>query len=895
MRAEAKRLRLWLPAALALALLLIAAGLSASSATNGAPGTSPLPSSVPAVRPSIVALLSGESTTIEPETNPDSNYDFRANLRAAQVSFSNRGRPRPGASFESGNALLAFSLQTTDDSRVTQTTPNKIEFGLNGGAKVRYTATGDQVKEEIILSEPPQTGRFVFDYSESNLKRERSTNGGYRFLNDDEAEIFRMLPPSAADATGVKGEAELTIEGSELTLTVDRDFLMEATYPVTIDPTVVSTSGAATATAWPTQRKILSLTDDTLVTVFTGPPAQNANCGTGGANVDCGDAVYWARSTDDGTTWTSTATGAYGKVPSITRGVSNDLYLTYETVTSAAAGNGETMYRKGTYSAGPSYSWSARKFIGSSSTTEHAPTAVVDSAGVIHVVFSDNTVSGAKRNRVYWTYSADSGTTFCATPVDITLSPYVAQHTAGTFPSIVVDSNNDLYVTWDNGNGTFRVRRRTAGSLACSTANWGGSEWATFTNAGSPYSTTPNAMMFHSATIRPGGGQIAIVRPNRNTTTGMQYSLATSATGATASWTTTTGIDGSAAGDGYPSLAYHAGSYFAALKDSPSGYSNVALYRFQGRLKPKLTMFRDASSVNSYPTAMPVSNKDRLHIVWTSGSGSPYAVKYDYVPLPRMPTNLTQLAANHVDVIATGDTASDGATTNLYFDMSMDSSASNDVLIPNLEIRPLGTAFTGSTTDAGAPVDYSGSPVTGSIAVTGLTLDTSYHWQAWVSNATGDSVKVAYGSNPEASSDVTVASSMALSIDNTFNRDGTPGGGAVDFGSVPPDASPFLIHSDSGKHAVQLSVISNTAWDLTVASSGDLIDGVKTIPIGVLQWRSHASSDPWIPFDTSPSTILASQGPTAGTTIRHDYLLDISWDDLPGTYATTLTYTLQTP
>jgi len=43
-----------------------------------------------------------------------------------------------------------------------------------------------------------------------------------------------------------------------------------------------------------------------------------------------------------------------------------------------------------------------------------------------------------------------------------------------------------------------------------------------------------------------------------------------------------------------------------------------------------------------------------------------------------------------------------------------------------------------------------------SVAVTGLTAGTSYHWQAWVTDSGGDSTKVSYGGNLESAADFTV-------------------------------------------------------------------------------------------------------------------------------------------
>jgi hypothetical protein len=230
--------------------------------------------------------------------------------------------------------------------------------------------------------------------------------------------------------------------------------------------------------------------------------------------------------------------------------------------------------------------------------------------------------------------------------------------------------------------------------------------------------------------------------------------------------------------------------------------------------------------------------------------------------------------------------------------MSMTSPNATDTLTPRIEIRPIGTVFTGVATHSGSAVSYSGTPVAGSVAVTGLDAGGSYHWQAWTSNVSGNGAVVSYGENADPDDiDIMLGSSISLSIDSTYNRDGTPGSDSVDFGSTAPTQSPFIIDNDPGRHAVQLTVISDSIWSLRAQASGNLIDGAtgRSIAISQLRWREHASLNTWVSFTATPYTILSGQAPTAGTTLRHNYRLTIGWTNRPGNYGTALTYTLASP
>lgn len=262
---------------------------------------------------------------------------------------------------------------------------------------------------------------------------------------------------------------------------------------------------------------------------------------------------------------------------------------------------------------------------------------------------------------------------------------------------------------------------------------------------------------------------------------------------------------------------------------------------------------------------------------------------------PNAASALSQYGADHLLSIPAGGSTTDGVSTKLYFDFQMSSPQSGEALTPKVEIRPLGTAFTGSATHWGSPQTYTGSPVIGSVEVTGLTAGDSYHWQAWATSAAGDGPKTSFGGNAESSDDVTISKFAAVAVGATYNRDGSSGGGYVDFGTVPPDPSPYLVHADESKQAVRLTAVSNASWQLSIIADGDLTAGAHTIPISNLALRSHGSALPWTPLATTSAVLLSGQSPTAGVTIDHDYRLTVSWNHDPGAYSIALTYTIAAP
>jgi hypothetical protein len=140
---------------------------------------------------------------------------------------------------------------------------------------------------------------------------------------------------------------------------------------------------------------------------------------------------------------------------------------------------------------------------------------------------------------------------------------------------------------------------------------------------------------------------------------------------------------------------------------------------------------------------------------------------------------------------------------------------------------------------------------------------------------------------------------LTMSLLDTYNRDGTPGGGSVSFGTIDPDNSPFVVGGGSPPYAVRLGVLSSTNWNILVKATSDLTDVSSlpplTIPIAQLQWRLTGGTA-WTPFtllDTGVFSPARSRTPQpAGSEVPFDLRLDLNWEDTPGNYSTTIVFTL---
>jgi hypothetical protein len=136
---------------------------------------------------------------------------------------------------------------------------------------------------------------------------------------------------------------------------------------------------------------------------------------------------------------------------------------------------------------------------------------------------------------------------------------------------------------------------------------------------------------------------------------------------------------------------------------------------------------------------------------------SPFTVETSVRPgannNPNNPSNGIQYESDGTTVIATGGSTGD---SDLIFRFQISDPDNPENLIPQIEIREVGTAFSNTATHTGASQSYSGTPITVSINLNSLA-NSSYHWQYRVCDDQGAcSAWVSYGGNAENEADVII-------------------------------------------------------------------------------------------------------------------------------------------
>lgn len=139
---------------------------------------------------------------------------------------------------------------------------------------------------------------------------------------------------------------------------------------------------------------------------------------------------------------------------------------------------------------------------------------------------------------------------------------------------------------------------------------------------------------------------------------------------------------------------------------------------------------------------------------------------------------------------------------------------------------------------------------------------------------------------------------ITMTVNATFNRDGSFGSGSVDFGNVSPGTTYDVGAAATPPYAVDLSVNSSAPWGLKVSAAGDLVESspVSAIDISNLQWKNDADlPGAYQSMVKSPAETVITSGQIPGArSFYFDFRLAVPSLATSGSYSTTLLYTAYT-
>jgi hypothetical protein len=222
---------------------------------------------------------------------------------------------------------------------------------------------------------------------------------------------------------------------------------------------------------------------------------------------------------------------------------------------------------------------------------------------------------------------------------------------------------------------------------------------------------------------------------------------------------------------------------------------------------------------------------------------------------PGLPTDLGQFKADGTTALPVGAWTNQ---TTVVLRFTMADGSRTDSLVPEVEIKPVATAFNGTGLRAGSPVASTGAPIPGSVTVTGLSNGLAYHWRVRVRDAAGHvSGWASFGGNAETSGDVSVdttAPSGSVNIDSGAAWADTP---SVSLKLTCSDAksgcTTMQLSNDNVTFTPPEAFAATRTW--TLAGS----DAVKTVYVRYLDRAGNVSQS------FRDTITLDSAGPVVGS------------------------------
>lgn len=233
----------------------------------------------------------------------------------------------------------------------------------------------------------------------------------------------------------------------------------------------------------------------------------------------------------------------------------------------------------------------------------------------------------------------------------------------------------------------------------------------------------------------------------------------------TSSWQTAVTLD-SNSGNAYPTITLNTSNsdlYAFWIRGDDIYYKKGASPYASGNWDASATAWQ-TSGTNTFVTSN-VSGSNNIFALWHDDTAIAWA-KINFNTAPNSPSSLAQKTTSDV-IIATGGWHN---TTSIKFTASASDTDNPDTLYLCVEKDDINTAFSNNEDLCGTGVAYSGSPVTVTVTISGISDATSYHWQARIKDSANEySSWVSYGGN----SDTTPGADRDFGIDTTAPTGGT--------------------------------------------------------------------------------------------------------------------------
>ncbi|MBN2540547.1 MAG: DNRLRE domain-containing protein [Bacilli bacterium] len=168
----------------------------------------------------------------------DKNKKFKLNYNDYQISWTVTGIDKSDINYYD-DAKISNNLK--DLANISQQLVyNNVQDNVN----LEYILNGNEIKENILLEKYIEDFTMSFTYTLKDLVLVEDTNGDFVFMNEENEIIFLLNNMVMYDSEGTESSDiglvvnQIKKDEYQIEINPNDDFLKNAHYPVTIDPTI---------------------------------------------------------------------------------------------------------------------------------------------------------------------------------------------------------------------------------------------------------------------------------------------------------------------------------------------------------------------------------------------------------------------------------------------------------------------------------------------------------------------------------------------------------------------------------------------------------------------------------------------------------------------------------
>ncbi|MFA7381806.1 MAG: M23 family metallopeptidase, partial [Bacteroidia bacterium] len=262
--------------------------------------------SVTPAKNQLFAEASSSASFEDVSANSDYLFNYKFNLvNGTSAHFWDKSENRAGFTVADANYNSKIRFFLKENQRASESAKfeaNYVDFPISVGgveATLRYTVTQGKVKEEIIIDQKPnlQSDELTWNFEMQVDDLVMEKQGAEYLFKSPNGSTWTLHESVYEDAAGQSGKVEMNITQTpgtclvesancqvfNLSLSLDKNLLETAAYPLIIDPTLtVTNNGAAAANDIPSQTNALAM-DFSLPTPLTDTFVDGDGTGTTGA------------------------------------------------------------------------------------------------------------------------------------------------------------------------------------------------------------------------------------------------------------------------------------------------------------------------------------------------------------------------------------------------------------------------------------------------------------------------------------------------------------------------------------------------------------------------------------------------------------------------------------